>query len=163
MESDVVTAHDYNPALTRRLLGATAEVLRSFADPNILRHVAIVGGLVPTLLTDGYALPESGPHVGTSDLDLMVSVDLLRGGTADYYGSIITGLEDLGLSPEEADDGTKRTWRWLGRVGSILVTVAPHWRATRGRRPRPDRRRQRCGGRQPRRGCTTRHARDPRR
>lgn len=126
----MVTAADYDPSLTRKLLGTTAEVLQSFADPNLLRHVAIVGGLVPTLLTEGYRLPETGPHVGTSDLDLMISVDLLRGDTADYYGSVVAGLRELGLVPEE-HGGIERKWRWIGHIGDIpviveLLTAGPH-------------------------------------
>lgn len=44
------------------------------------RHLAIVGGMVPTLLAPEPP-PPLPPHVGTGDLDVHLSLNLLTGAT----------------------------------------------------------------------------------
>lgn len=92
-------ADGYDDPMSQRLLGIAADVLRSFGSAFGGRHLAIIGGAVPSLLVPspprGMAL-----HVGTADLDLHLSLHLLDGETADYYQAIIDGLRSLGLNAD---------------------------------------------------------------
>lgn len=119
---DRVRAEDYDDPSGRRTLGIAADVLRSFGSGIGGHHLAIVGGLVPALLVPE---PPAGvkPHVGTGDLDLHLSLQLMEGETADYYGSIIDGLRSLGLHPDEQSDGRVVRWRWVGRYRGATVQV----------------------------------------
>lgn len=115
--------NEHDAASTRLLLGATADVLRSIGDPGLLSHVAIVGGLVPTLLGAGSPLPETGEHTGTSDLDLVISLELLSGETDEYYGNIAEGLTGLGLTSGGTGDDKDKRWQWQGRHRDLHLTV----------------------------------------
>jgi hypothetical protein len=56
MDEDRARASDYNDPMSSRLLGIAADVLRSFGSAFGGRHLAIVGGVVPSLLA-----PETPP------------------------------------------------------------------------------------------------------
>ena len=66
---DRATAHDYSDPMSEKLLGLAADVLRSFGSAFGGRHLAIVGGAVPSLLV-GTIPTGMQEHVGTADLDL---------------------------------------------------------------------------------------------
>ena len=121
MTSDQGRIGDYSEETTGLLLGSAADLLRSFGLAFGGRHLAIVGGLVPTLKVP---IPPTGvdPHPGTADLDLLLSIHLLDGETAQYYDSIVDGLTQLGMKPAR-EDGHQRKWRWIGRLNGIRVTV----------------------------------------
>jgi len=70
--------HDYDNAMSERLLGVAADVLRSFGSAFGGKHLAIVGGAVPSLLVPE---PPRGieRHVGTGDLDFHLSLHLMDG------------------------------------------------------------------------------------
>lgn len=78
------------------------------------KHLVIVGGMVPPLL-----LPHASvPHVGSTDIDLCLSVAITEGATRDYYRSI-----EAIISPyfhPEADAG----FRWRKRKGVDGVPLA---------------------------------------
>ena len=114
-------AWDYHDPAGTRMLGIAADVLRSFGSGIGGHHLAIVGGLAPVLLVPE---PPSGLdlHVGTGDIDLMLSIQLMEGETAEYYRSIVEGLRGLGLHPDE-DDGRTILWRWVGRHRGAAVQV----------------------------------------
>jgi hypothetical protein len=99
MHNDQAQAADYDDPMCDRLLGIAADVLRSFGSAFGDRHLAIVGGAVPSLLAPK---PPVGikPHIGTADLDFHLSLHLLDGETADYYQAIIDGLRSLGLQTD---------------------------------------------------------------
>jgi hypothetical protein len=98
--------------MSEKLLGAAADVLRSFGSAFGGRHLAIVGGAVPSLLVN--EIPAGiERHVGTADLDLHLGLHLMDGETADYYDAIIDGLKGLGLSPD-SEGGSEVKWRWIG-------------------------------------------------
>lgn len=63
MNTDQAVAVDYDDPMSERLLGVAADVLRSFGSAFGGKHLAIVGGAVPSLLAPG---PPTGikPHVG---------------------------------------------------------------------------------------------------
>lgn len=71
---------DYDDAMTERLLGIAADVLRSFGSAFGGRHLAIVGGAVPSLVVPSPP-PEVDRHAGTADLDFHLSLHLLDGET----------------------------------------------------------------------------------
>ena len=119
---DRATAHHYSDHMSELLLGLAADVLRSFGSAFGGRHLAIVGGAVPGLLVD--TVPTGmAAHVGTADLDLHLSLQLLDGETADYYDAIIDGLRELGLSPDQRSDGREVKWRWVGTHRSTRLQV----------------------------------------
>lgn len=117
-----MTDIQYDPTTTARLLGVAADVLLAIGDPGILHHVAIVGGLVPTLMADQGVTPTSGPHIGTGDLDLHLGLALLEGDTAEYYGNVVAALRSLGLQPAH-EHGRDRRWRWQGHHRGVFLTV----------------------------------------
>lgn len=120
--------------MSDKLLGSAADVLRSFGSAFGGRHLAIVGGAVPSLLVE--RIPAGiERHVGTADLDLHLGLHLMDGETADYYAAIIDGLKRLGLSPDVAGDREVK-WRWVGthRGAQLQVELLCPQR-TRGGRP----------------------------
>jgi len=132
---DNATSEDYSDPMAERLLGMAADVLRSFGSAFGGRHLAIVGGAVPSLLVESVPTGMER-HVGTADLDLHLSLHLLDGETAEYYDSIIAGLHGLGLSPDH-HDGRPVKWRWVGTHRDARLQVeflCPY----RGRAGRPE-------------------------
>ncbi len=121
MAGDRGSIDDYDDAMTEHLLGIAADVLRSFGSAFGGRHLAIVGGAVPSLLVP-VPPPEIDHHAGTGDLDFHLSLHLLDGETADYYQAIIDGLRGLGLRPDE-HDGREIKWRWVGHYREVRVQV----------------------------------------
>jgi hypothetical protein len=121
MHSDQALAADYDDPMSVRLLGTAADVLRSFGSAFGGRHLAVVGGAVPSLLA-GELPPGISPHVGTADLDFHLSLHLLDGETADYYQAIIDGLRSLGLRTD-VQNGREVKWRWVGRYREARVQV----------------------------------------
>ena len=119
---DRATAHDYSDPMSEQLLGLAADVLRSFGSAFGGRHLAIVGGAVPSLLV-GNIPTGMEAHVGTADLDLHLSLHLLDGETADYYDAIIDGLTEMGLAPDRRDDGREVKWRWIGSHRGVRLQV----------------------------------------
>jgi Nucleotidyl transferase AbiEii toxin, Type IV TA system len=118
---DQARAGDYDDPMCSKLLGTAADVLRSFGSAFGGRHLAIVGGAVPSLLAG--RIPERlQPHVGTADLDFHLSLHLLDGETADYYQAIIDGLRSLGLRTD-VQGGRAVKWRWVGRHRGARVQV----------------------------------------
>lgn len=114
-------ASEYRDPMSAAMLGMAADVLRSFGGAAGGRHVALVGGVVPGVMV-GEVPPGMEPHVGTSDLDLSVTLHLLDGETAEYYGAILDGLRSLGLSEDKAD-GRERRWRWVGTHRQLQLQV----------------------------------------
>ena len=121
MHGDQTRAVDYDDPMCVRLLGTAADVLRSFGSAFGGRHLAIVGGAVPSLLA-GRVPPGMHPHIGTADMDFHLSLHLLDGETADYYQAIIDGLRSLGLATDN-QGGRDIKWRWVGRYRDARVQV----------------------------------------
>lgn len=121
MARDQKRAQDYKDPMARRLLGMAADVLRSFGSAFGGKHLAIIGGAVPSLMVPEVAAGMVA-HVGTADLDLHLSLHLLDGQTAEYYDAIIDGLRSLKLEPDRRD-GKEIKWRWVGSHRGAALQV----------------------------------------
>lgn len=107
---------------TRHLCDVAAEILRKVGHgPD--GHVTIVGGLVPTLRSGQCTEPPSAEHQGTGDLDLVLSLALLRGETANYYQDVASALREAGLAPGKLEPGNDKRWQWQGEVLGLAVKV----------------------------------------
>jgi len=135
MPRDRGRIHDYDDPMSERLLGVAVDVLRSFGSAFGGRHLAIVGGVVPSLLVP-HVPSGVAPHVGTGDLDFHLSLHLMDGETADYYAAIIDGLRSLGLHSDQ-EGGREVKWRWVGRYRDVMLQVEFLCPA-RGRAGRPE-------------------------
>jgi len=116
------TASRYDETTTSLLLGVAAEVFRAFGNSIPPEHLAIVGGIVPTLVVP---VPPAGvdPHVGTSDIDLCLSLNLIDGDTEHYYVNLFQALtEKLRFTPV-TESGVEKRWCWRGSVSDISVQV----------------------------------------
>jgi len=86
------------------------------------KHLVLIGGLVPPLLVKE---PREA-HVGTSDLDICLSVAISQGATAEYYESI----EELIAPYFEPTVGT--SFRWRKRAGAPGLPILVDFLAPRG-------------------------------
>lgn len=103
----------YDPGASSAVLGEAAALLRSLGFAS--RHVVLIGGLVPGLLVRELD-PGSGiePHVGTTDLDVCLSVAIMEG-TTGQYEKMQQSLKNAGFKP------TDQSWRWRGGRSLSLV------------------------------------------
>ena len=93
------------------------------------KHLVLIGGLVPPLLVKE---PREA-HIGTSDLDICLSVAISQGATAEYYASI----EELIDPYFEPTAGT--SFRWHKRTGAPGLPILVDFLAPRGESaPRAD-------------------------
>jgi hypothetical protein len=89
---------------------------------DLLDELVVVGGLVPSLLIPGEAVPEGeNAHVGTMDLDLGLSLALLN---THRYEELTARLRRAGFEPDvnEAGNPTFQRWRIEPSLG-FRVTV----------------------------------------
>lgn len=84
-------------------------------------HVVLVGGLVPSLLVSESA---SEAHVGTSDLDLGLSLTLLEN---SRYQVLVHQLRASGFEPDKNERGRATPHRWIDTRTRITVDflIAP--------------------------------------
>lgn len=97
--------------MTERVLVSLVHELG--ADSGI---ITVVGGLVPTVLTRG-ATPPAPPHLGTTDVDIHLSVVSATSGNA--YQTIEQALRSIGCQPDSKADG----WRWYATVEGYRVNI----------------------------------------
>ena len=87
---------------------------------DLMNELVIVGGLVPSLLIDQQALPDgTEAHVGTTDLDVGLTVALLDEGR---YTALTERLRRAGFSPDTNQEGNPTRQRWKIEVAA-KVTV----------------------------------------
>ena len=103
------TAADYTREQTELIRAATltaATILGDYMD-----DLAVVGGLVPSLLIPQTDLPAGAdPHVGTMDLDLGLDLAILDD---QRYEGIAERLRDSGFAPDISDKGNDVRQRWI--------------------------------------------------
>lgn len=80
---------------------------------DLMDDIVIVGGLVPSLLTDAGVLEGlDEPHVGTSDLDVGLSLALLD---EERYVEVSKRLRRADFEPDRNDKGNPTRQRWVWR------------------------------------------------
>jgi hypothetical protein len=129
----------YDPVVAQAVLGEAAGLIKALGFAA--QHVALIGGIVPGLLVPVLD-PGVDPHVGTTDLDVCLSVAIMEG-TTGYYQKIQQTLKDAGFQP------TEESWRWRGgRSASVVLEFfcpqPPGHPAGRPFRPPAERRRARA-------------------
>ena len=89
--------------------------------------VYLIGGLVPR-----YLVPERPPgtlaHAGTSDVDIVVELEMLA--STEAYYRLEKNLKRLDFERAENDDGEKQSWRWQTKsetgISVILELLAEY-------------------------------------
>lgn len=132
---------DYNRDDLDRILGEAAQVLRivGFAGDGL----TIIGGLVPTLLVPVVDPAYGQRHVGTRDVDLCLSIALIKDG-AQGYERMETQLRRAGFEPGSS------TFKWLHPSGTEVEFFCPAGEgrpAGRMHRPQAGPGKQTLGGR----------------
>ena len=85
---------------------------------DLLDEIVVVGGVAPSLLVDQTTATE--PHVGTTDLDLALSLSILDD---KKYSEFATRLKEAGFRPAIKEGGKiiRQTWEMTGKLGRITV------------------------------------------
>jgi hypothetical protein len=91
----------YDPGLIDVVLSEAAHLLRHLGFSA--KHTVLIGGVVPSLLVLDPATNRA--HLGTTDLDLCLSVAIVEGDTAEYE-RIENALRRAGYEPTDA------SFRW---------------------------------------------------
>jgi hypothetical protein len=90
---------------------------------DLLRETVIVGGLVPSLLyTDAIPSAETGPHVGTLDVDLALDLVILE---EDRYEDMAERLARAGFVPDTNPEGNIIRQRWRTQNGVSVDFLMP--------------------------------------
>ena len=115
-------AHEYSSeAITR--VKATCLTLAQVLGEALLRQTVIVGGLVPTLLyADAIPSAETGPHVGTLDVDLALDLVILE---EDLYEDMARRLSRAGFAPDANAKGNATRQRWRSQNGVSVDFLMP--------------------------------------
>ena len=100
---------------------------------DLIDDMVIVGGLVPTLLIDQTRLSEGvDPHVGTTDLDVGLTITILEQGR---YRTLTERLRRAGFSPDRNIKGRLTSQRWKPTsAGTVTVDflIPPSLEGDRG-------------------------------
>jgi hypothetical protein len=114
------SASDYAKENVERVRQTALYVATKLGD--LLDHLVVVGGLVPSLLIPDESLPETEDvHVGTMDLDLGLSLALLD---TKRYEDLKIRLQRANFKPDENDDGNPTLQRWqISPADGLKVTV----------------------------------------
>jgi len=106
----------YDAATTRAILGETAVVLRAFGFAG--SHAIVIGGLVPTLLVP-IVDPGVDPHIGTTDVDLCLSVALSTGNVGAYQ-RLEAALRQADFHMKPLGPASASSWQWVGGKRTAL-------------------------------------------
>lgn len=112
----------YSTDVTESIRSTCLSVAVTLGD--YLAEVVVVGGLVPSLLTEGHFLlapPDDDRHVGTMDLDLGLSLSVLDD---ERYAAISERLKAEGFAPDLSEDGNPIRQRWQ-RNGLTIDFLIP--------------------------------------
>ena len=101
MAEKPATASGYTSEQLELVRGTCLYVATKLGD--LMDDLVIVGGLAPSLLIDQEDLPEGADaHVGTTDLDVGMTVGLLDQG---MYATLTERLRRAGFSPDLNEEG----------------------------------------------------------
>lgn len=101
----------YDPDAAGLVLAEAAALVKALGFSA--QHVTLIGGLVPSLLVPVLD-PGVEPHVGTTDVDVCLSVAIMEGTTGEYE-KIQDALKRAGYVP------TDTSWRWRGGTAASVV------------------------------------------
>jgi len=101
------TAAGYNAEHTLACERALVTLLRGFG--TFKQSLRLVGGLVPRYLTPERP-PDVPAHVGTSDVDIVLNIQVLADG--DAYKTLAQQLKERGFARVVNERGQASSWRW---------------------------------------------------
>ena len=111
------TAEGYNVDVTAACERTLVTLLSAFG--NLKDTLRLVGGLVPRYLTPEMP-PEVPAHAGTSDVDIVLNLEVLAVG--DEYDSLSKQLKARGFE-RWVEDGVATSWRWRRKVDDRTEVV----------------------------------------
>lgn len=118
MTDKPTTAAGYEGGHTEFVRATCLYVATKLGD--MMDDLVVIGGLVPSLLIDQDNLPAgSDPHLGTKDLDMGITVDLLNDGR---YHTLTERLRRAEFEPDVSGHGNPTLQCWKIR-GPETVTV----------------------------------------
>src|SRR5207248_2206336 len=85
------------------------------------QNVYVVGGLVPRFLVRPAEEDETPPHAGTTDVDLVLNVELMA--EVEAYRTLEENLKRLGFERGKNEEGNPQHFRWLKPVGEGITIV----------------------------------------
>lgn len=112
------TASGYNQDVTQACEQTLLTMLSAFG--NLKETLRLVGGLVPRYLTPEVH-PEAPAHAGTSDVDVVLNLELLASG--NEYASLAEQLKARGFERTPNGKGVLSSWRWRRKVDDHLEVV----------------------------------------
>lgn len=116
------SAHEYSPEAVARVK-ATCLTLAQVLGEELMRETVIVGGLVPTLLyPDAIPSAETGPHVGTLDVDLVLDLVILED---NRYEDMAKRLLRASFAPDTNLKGNLTRQRWRSQNGISIDFLMP--------------------------------------
>jgi len=119
------TAAGYSQEQTLACERALVTLLRGFGT---LKHtLRLVGGLVPRYLTPAKP-PEVPMHAGTSDVDIVLNIQVLADGQA--YKTLAHQLKHRGFTRVVNEMGQPSSWRWRCQVTEHEFVVVEFLRDT---------------------------------
>lgn len=115
----IQTAADYTTEQTELICAATLTAATILGD--YLLDLAVVGGLVPSLLIPPTVLPAGAdPHVGTMDLDLGLDLAILN---ERRYEGIAERLRESGFRQDLNVIGNEARQRWTHSTNLLVKIV----------------------------------------
>lgn len=111
------TAAGYNADVTLACERTLLTLLSAFG--NLKDTLRLIGGLVPRYLTPE-APPEVPAHAGTSDVDIVLNLEVLAEG--NEYTSLADQLKARGFV-RWVEDGKPTSWRWRRQVDEHTEVV----------------------------------------
>jgi predicted nucleotidyltransferase len=83
--------------------------------------ICLVGGLVPRYLIDRSAEGETPPHAGTTDVDIVVDLEILA--QTEAYRRLEQNLKALGFVRGTNEEGNVQHYSWRRSVGSGITVI----------------------------------------
>jgi hypothetical protein len=123
MVAKPTSAAGYTPDYLELVRSTCLYVATKLGD--LMQDLVVVGGLAPSLLVDQEDLPAGADrHVGTTDLDVGLTVALLDEGR---YSKLSDRLRRAGFEPDENEQGnpTRQRWRIEGAERVTLDFLIP--------------------------------------
>lgn len=109
MTDKPLLATDYTPEMTQTARGTLLYIATTLGD--LLDQIVLVGGLVPSLIIPDR--PQIPAHVGTTDVDLGLSLALLD---SEQYTEVSKRLRRAGFEMDKSDRGNPTRQRWVINV-----------------------------------------------